>query len=59
MDINSQVPFLFAERARSEGASPGLMARLGVPVGGRVKKSRAVKGNPAIPSFNVIGNSGA
>jgi len=35
------------------------MARLGVPVGGRVKKSRAVKGNPAIPSFNVIGNSGA
>ena len=25
--------------------SPGLMARLGVPVGGRVRKLRVVKGN--------------
>ena len=63
---SGQVPFLLAERARSEcarskravkgslttpyqrgeerirRASPGLVARLGVPVGGQVKKLRAV-----------------
>src|SRR6266550_7073006 len=67
---SGQVPFLLAERARSEcarsmravkgslttsyqrgeerirRASPGLVARLGVPVGGRVKKLRAVRDSP-------------
>jgi hypothetical protein len=64
--LSGQVPFLLAERARSECArsmraekgslttpyqrgegrigktSPGIVARLGVPVGERVKKPRAV-----------------
>jgi hypothetical protein len=31
-------------------SSPGLRARLGVPVGGRVRKSRVGKGSPPAPS---------
>ena len=29
--------------------SPGLMARLGVPVGGRVRRSRAIEDRPGYP----------
>ena len=34
-------------RFRALGPSPGLMARLGVPVGGRVRKPRAVEDQSA------------
>ncbi len=42
--------------------SPGLMARFGVPVGGRVKKSRAFEDRPGYPlkrERNEFGGSGA
>ncbi len=38
---------LCSRNARSDSPSPGLMARLGVPVGGRVRKSRAVEDQSA------------
>ena len=37
-----------------EEPSPGLMARLGVPVGGRVRKSRAVGDQSSPPSSEMI-----
>ena len=35
--------------------SLGLMARLGVPVGGRVRKQRAVASQPRCPRFKMRG----
>ena len=47
---------IFCARAtRGRGLpSPGLMARLGVPVGGRVRKSRAVGDQSSPPSSEMI-----
>jgi len=45
-------PMIFCARATRglRRPSPGLMARLGVPVGGRVRKSRAVGDQSSLPS---------
>jgi hypothetical protein len=46
---------LFACRTRTmKQRSRGLMARLGVPMGGRVRKLRAVKGSLATPPKEEI-----